>query len=68
MVGLVPTIQAFAALIAFGVRDVDARHEGVHDEAFNCRVFTHSGFGPSGRPGMTAAAPLTRLVRDDQRE
>jgi hypothetical protein len=31
MVGLVPTIHAFASLIECGVRDVDARHKGGHD-------------------------------------
>jgi len=56
MVGFVPTVHAFASLITFGVQDVDARHKAEHDEAFICRVSTRS------------EAPLTRLVRDDQRE
>jgi hypothetical protein len=38
MVGLLPTIQAFASLIGHGVQDVDARHKGEHDELEDGRV------------------------------
>ena len=46
MVGLVvPTIHVVASLIASGVQDVDARHEGEHDGAY-------------GRLSKTPATPI----------
>jgi hypothetical protein len=66
MVGLVPTIHAFALLIERGVQDVDARHKGEHDELENRRDSSRAR-RLRGAPGyLQCPLPGASVIRSTQ--